>query len=166
MASVEEIINFIFGGQVDASKIVTILVGIYAVVKSITEWIAKKKLIKTETGQTKLLEELKKEREENQELKKAIGKFGDIIITSYLSSNTIPVEVKRSISTFGSELNKIAQVPLADTTTKLIDVVANIAPDSDIVQHKEELTEATQVIEDVIDEANDLAQAAIDKITV
>jgi len=164
--SASEIINLIFGGQVDASKIISILVGAYAVVKSITEWIAKKKLLKATNEQSQLAAELKSAREENKELKKAIGKFGDIVITAYLSSNTVPVEVKRELGKFGSELNKIAEVPLAETTVKLVDIVQSVVPVESLNEHKEEITEAAKLAEDVIDSANELAQNAIDKISI
>lgn len=166
MASIEEIINWIFGGQVDASKIISIVVAIYAVVKSITEWIAKKKLIKAGLEQSALLEELKLARQENQTLKTAVAKLGDVVLTAYLSSNTVPVEVKRELGKIGDELNKAAQIPLSDTTTKLIEVVTEIAPNNDLIKHKEEIEEASKLAEDVIDGANEVAQSAIDKLTV
>ena len=164
--SFEEIINWVFGGQVDASKIMAIVVAIYAVVKSITEWIAKKKLIKAGLEQTALLKELKLAREENQTLKTAVAKLGDVVLTAYLSSNTVPVEVKRELGKLGDELNKAAQIPLSDTTTKLIEVVTQIVPNNDLVEHKKEIQEATKLAEDVIDNANELTQQAIDKISV
>lgn len=166
MTSVEEIINWIFGGQVDASKIISIVVAVYAVVKSITEWIAKKKLIKAGLEQSALLEELKLAREENKSLKTAVAKLGDVVLTAYLSSNTVPVEVKRELGKIGDELNKAADIPLSDTTTKLIGVVTQIVPNNDLVKHQEEITEATKLAEDVIDNAAELAQSAIDKLTV
>lgn len=166
MASIEQIINWIFGGQVDATKIVTLLVAAYAVVKSITEWIAKKKLIKAGLEQTALLKELKLAREENQVVKTALAKFGDVVLTAYLSSNTVPVEVKRQLGAIGDELNKVAQIPLSDTTVKLIDVVTKVAPQADLNEHKEEIEEAAKLAEETIDNANDLVQSAIDKIKV
>ena len=166
MASVEEIVNAIFGGTVSADKIISILVAIYAVVKSITEWVAKKKLIKATNEQTALTQQLKLAREENKQLKTCVSKLGDIVLTAYLSSNTVPVEVKQQIGTIGSELNKVAEIPLADTTKKLIEVVTEVVPNNTLNEHKEELEEASKLTEDVIDGANDLVQNAIDKIRV
>jgi len=159
MSSVSDIINWIFGGQVDASKIISILVGVWAVVKSITEWRAKKKLIKASAEQSALVEE-------NKNLKTSIAKLGDIVLTAYLSSNTVPVEVKREISKFGEELNKAAQIPLAETTVKLIQVVSEVVPMESLNEHKEEIVEAAKVAEEVIDGAAELAQSAIDKISI
>jgi len=157
--SVEEIINTIFGGSVSADKIITILVAIYAVVKSITEWIAKRKILKLST-------EVDKKDQELALIKEGVGKLGDIVITAYLSSNTVPVEVKRELGKLGDELNKIADIPLAETTNKLIEVVTEVVPNNDLIKHKEEIEEATKTVEKVIDTANDIAQEAIDKITV
>lgn len=166
MNSFEEIINWIFGGQIDATKIISIIVSIYAVVKSITEWAAKKKLIKAELEQTALLKELKLAREENQNLKGAVAKLGDVVLTSYLSSNTIPAETKRELGKIGSELNKIADIPLAETTNKLIEAVTVVAPQNSLNEHKEELQEASLLSEEVIDGANEVVQDAIDKIRI
>lgn len=166
MSSVSEIINWIFGGQVDASKIVSILVGIYAIIKSITEWRAKRKLLKADLEQTQTQKEISLVREENKTLKTAIAKLGDVILTAYLSSNTVPVEVKREISKFGDELNKAAEIPLAETTMKLINVVSEVVPMESLNEHKEEINEAAKLAEDVIDGAAELAQSAIDKISV
>ena len=164
--SLEEIINWVFGGQVDAAKIITILVSIYAVVKSITEWIAKRKLIKAGLEQSALLEELKLARQENKTIKTALSKFGDVVLTAYLSSNTVPVEVKRELGKIGSELNTVAGIPLADTTNKLIEVVTTVAPNTSLNEHKEELQEASLLAEEVIDNANEVVQEAIDKIKI
>ena len=166
MASIEEIITWIFGGQVDASKIISIVVAIYAVVKSVTEWIAKKKLIKADAEQTALLKQLKLAREENQNLKTSIAKLGDIVLTAYLSSNTVPVEVKRELGKIGDQLNKVAEIPLSDTTTKLLDVVNNAIPSANLNEHKAEIEEAAKLAEDVIDNTNELTHSAIDKIKV
>jgi hypothetical protein len=164
--SFEEILNAVFGGSVSVDKIISILVAIFAVVKTFTEWRAKKKLIKAEKEQTAALEELKVAREEIKQLKTCVSKFGDVMLTAYLSSNTVPVEVKQHIGTIGSELNKIADIPLADTTNKLIQIVTEVVPDNALNEHKEELEEASKLTEDVIDGANDLVQNAIDKIKV
>ena len=157
--SFEEVLNVLFGGQFDASKLAAIIVFIYAIVKSITEWIAKKKLLKLAAKEDKKDQELAL-------LKEGVAKLGDIVITAYLSSNTVPVEVKRELGKLGDQLNKVAKIPLAETTTKLIEVVTEVTPNNDLIKHKEEIEEAAKTVENVIDTANDLAQDAIDKITI
>ncbi len=164
--SLEQIVNWIFGGQVSVADISAIVVAIYAVVKSITEWIAKRKLIKATQEQTALTQELKLARDENKQLKTCVAKIGDIVVTAYLSSNTVPVDVKKQLGTIGNELNKIADIPLADTTVKLIDAVNSVVPNTTLNEHKEELQEASLLAEEVIDNANDVVQDAIDKIKV
>lgn len=157
--SFEEVLNVIFGGQFDASKVAAIVVFIYAIVKSITEWVTKKKLLKLAAKEDKKDKELAL-------IKEGIAKLGDIVITAYLSSNTVPVETKRELGKIGDQLNKVANIPLAETTTKLIEVVTEVVPNNDLIKHKEEIEEATKTVEKVIDTANDLAQDAIDKLTV
>ena len=166
MTSFEEIINWIFGGSVDASKIISIIVAIYAVIKSITEWSAKRKLIKADQEQTALLKQLTLAREENKNLKTCVSKLGDVILTAYLSSNTVPPEVKKELGKIGSELNKAADIPLSETTNKLIEVATVIVPNQTLNEHKDELHEATQLAEEVIDNASDLVNEAIDKIKI
>lgn len=170
MTSLEEIINWIFGGQVDASKIVTILVGIYAVVKSITEWAAKKKFNASDSENKELKKELEKEREQRKqdakEFKQCMSMLADVVLTAYLSSNTIPEETKKTLGYIGTKLDKVAGIELQPVTQKLIDVAENIVPAANLQEHKEELMEATEVAEQVIDDANEVVQQAIDKIKV
>lgn len=157
--SFEEILNVIFGGQFDLSKLGAIIVFVYAIVKSITEWIAKKKLLQLSAKEDKKDKEIAL-------IKEGLSKVGDIVITAYLSSNTVPVETKRELAKYGQQLNDIAKIPLAETTNKLIKVVTDVVPNNDLIKHKEEIEKATKEAEKVIDVVNDVAQEAIDKITV
>lgn len=166
MESLENIINWIFGGQVDASKIITILVGVWAVVKSITEWIAKKKLIKAEISETNTQKQLAAAKEEIAELKQCCSLLSDVVLTAYLSSNTIPEETKKKIGSIGEQLDHVAGIDLKKTTHQLIDVATTIAPQLSLNEKKEEIDAAVEIVEDTIDAANDVAQAAIDKIKV
>ena len=72
MESLEQIVNWIFGGQVDASKIISIIVAVYAVIKSITEWVAKKKLLQATQQETTTQKKLEEAR--NVELVKLVEK--------------------------------------------------------------------------------------------
>lgn len=166
MESLENVINWIFGGQVDASKIITILVCIYAVVKSVTEWIAKKKLLKAETAETNTQKDLKQTKKELEELKECTSLLSDVVLTAYLSSNTIPEETKKKLGAIGEQLDHVAGIDLKETTHKLIDVATTVAPQLSLNEKKEEIDAAVEVVEDAIDAANDVAQSAIDKIRV
>lgn len=164
MESLEQIINWVFGGSVDASKIISILVGIYAVIKSITEWIAKKKLLKAEQQETTTQKKLQEAKEDIGVLKGCVSMLSDVVLTAYLSSNTIPEEVKKQLGHIGSKLNEAAGIDLQPVTSKLIEVITTIAPDSNLQEHKEELEAATEVVEETIDAGNEVVSEAIDKI--
>jgi len=161
--SVEEILNIIFGGQVDISKITTILVAVWGVVMSIFEWRAKKKLLKADAEATRQELEIKNQEKEIKNLETCVSKLCDVVLTAYLTSNTVPEETKRTISVIGSELNKVAEIPLTEQTNKLIAAVSQIIPET-INEKKEEILEHTQKVEETIDKVNNVAQEAINKI--
>lgn len=162
--SLEEIINIVFGGRVDASQIVSILVAIYAVVMSIVEFKAKKKLIKSEIQSNETTKELKTLRQENKRLEECVSKLSDVMLTAYLSSNTVPMETKKQLGAIGNEINSIARVNLNETTNKLISAVTEIIPSETLNEHKQEVIEATRTVEEIIDKTADAAQKAINKI--
>lgn len=166
MESLEQIINWFFGGQVDASKIITILVGIWAVVKSITEWVAKKKLMTAVQQENETQARLKQAKEEIGELKKCTSMLADVVLTAYLSSNTIPEETKKRLGYIGTELDKIAGVDLKDATNKLIDAATTVAPQLSLEEKREEIDAAVEITEEAIDAANEVAQSAIEKIRI
>ena len=166
MESLEQIINFVFGGQIDASKIVTILVGIWAVVKSITEWAAKRKLAVAVQSENETQRQLKQAKSELSEAKKCISMLSDVVLTAYLSSNTIPPETKKQIGAIGAELNKVAGIDLKGATGKLIDAAMTVAPQLSLEEKREEIDAAVDLTEEAIDAANEIAQSAIDKIKV
>lgn len=164
MESLEQIINWIFGGQVDVSKIIVILTSIYAVIKSITEWAAKKKLLLAETAESKTQKDLKNAKEEIAQLKQCISSLGDVVLTAYLSSNTIPTEVKQKIGHYGEQLQKAADLELTSSTEKLIELATEVIPQANLNEKKEEILAATEIAEEAVDAANDIAQDAIKKI--
>ena len=166
MESVEQVINWIFGGQVDATKIVTILVAIWAVVKSVMEWRAKKKLLTMDASENETQRQLKEAKAEIGEMKKCVSMLSDALLTAYLSSNTIPPETKKQLGHIGAELNKVAGIDLKDATGKLIDAATAIAPDLSLGEKREEIDAAVEITETAIDAANEVAQSAIDKLKV
>lgn len=164
MESLEQVVNWLFGGTVSLDKITSIAVCVFAVIKTITEWISKKKLLKADLQETITQKEIKLAREENAKLKQSISLLSDIVLTAYLSSNTIPAETKKEIGKIGSALNSLAEIPIAETTNKLIEVVTQVIPNNDLLAHKEELEESAKLAEEIIDGANEITQSAIDKI--
>lgn len=164
--SFEEVLAFIFGGQFDLSKVTNILAIVWAVVMSILQAKAKKKILSADVEETETQKQLKLARQEINALEKVVSALSDVFITTFISSNTIPVEAKRVIGQLGDKLNKLAGIPLAETTEKLIEAATTAVPQADLIKHKEEIEEAAKVAEEAIDTANDVAQSAIDKLTV
>ena len=165
MDSLKEFVNVVFGGRITVDQIVTILVGIFAVVKSFTEWNAKKKLINSNRTLTAVETELKEEREENKALKEACSNLAEIVVTAYLSSNTISSETKKELVTMSNKLKENANINLSKPVTELITAVEKGA-DVDLSDIKQELKTHTETIEEILDVANETAQTAIDKLTV
>ena len=165
MDSLKEFVNVVFGGRITVDQIVTILVGIFAVVKSFTEWNAKKKLINSNRTLTAVETELKEEREENKALKEACSNLAEIVVTAYLSSNTISSETKKELVTMSNKLKENANINLSKPVTELITAVEKGA-NVDLSDIKQELKTHTETIEEILDVANETAQTAIDKLTV
>ena len=164
--SVEEIINVIFGGQIDASKIIAIIVFIWSIVKSITEWAAKKKLITKEVEETKTQKDIKALEEKNKNLCKCVSLFTDALLTAYLSSNTISPEVKQIIGSYGQQLKCIGEIDLTEQTNKLINEVTKAIPNETLNEKKEEIKEEVKTVNDTVKKSNDAVQEAINKIKV
>lgn len=165
MDSLKEFVNVVFGGRITVDQIVTILVGIFAVVKSFTEWSAKKKLINSNRTLTAVETELKEEREENKALKEACSSLAEIVVTAYLSSNTISAETKKELVTMSNKLKENVNINLSKPVTELITAVEKGA-NVDLSDIKQELKTHTETIEEILDVANETAQTAIDKLTV
>lgn len=165
MDSLNEFVNVVFGGRITVDQIVTILVGIFAVVKSFTEWSAKKKLINSNRTLTAVETELKEEREENKALKEACSNLAEIVVTAYLSSNTITAETKKELVTMSNKLKENANINLSKPVTELITAVEKGA-NVDLSDIKQELKAHSETIEEILDVANETAQTAIDKLTV
>lgn len=97
---------------------------------------------------------------ESQE--QCISALANIVVTAYLSSNTISPETKKIISAYAAGLDKVAGIDLSAGAEKLISAVGNVLPD--LNEKKEEIMEATKQVENVIDEVNEKTQSAIDNI--
>jgi hypothetical protein len=165
MDSLNEFVNVVFGGRITVDQIVTMLVAVFAVVKSFTEWSAKKKLINSTRTLTSVEQELKEEREENKALKDACSNLAEIVVTAYLSSNTISSETKKELVTMANKLKQNANIKISEPVTALITAVEN-GVNVDLSDVKEELKNKTENLEEILDVANETAQTAIDKLTV
>lgn len=165
MDSLNEFVNVVFGGRITIDQIVTMLVGIFAVIKSFTEWSAKKKLINSTRTLTSVEQDLKEEREENKALKDACSNLAEIVVTAYLSSNTISSETKKELVTMANKLKQNANIKISEPVTTLITSIEN-GVNVDLSDIKEELKNKTESLEEILDIANETAQTAIDKLTV
>lgn len=165
MDSLNEFVNVVFGGRITIDQIVTMLVGIFAVIKSFTEWSAKKKLINSTRTLTSVEQDLKEEREENKALKDACSNLAEIVVTAYLSSNTISSETKKELVTMANKLKQNANIKISEPVTTLITSIEN-GVNVDLSDIKEELKNKTDNLEEILDIANETAQTAIDKLTV
>ena len=165
MDSLNEFVNVVFGGRITVDQIVTMLVAVFAVVKSFTEWSAKKKLINSTRTLTSVEQELKEEREENKALKDACSNLAEIVVTAYLSSNTISSETKKELVTMANKLKQNANIKISEPVTTLITAVEN-GVNVDLSDVKEELKNKAENLEEILDVANETAQTAIDKLTV
>ncbi len=166
MSSLEEIINVIFGGQVDASKIIVILVSIYAFVNSITERLAKKKVWSKEVEETQTQKDLKALKQKQKAVCECISSLADIVLTAYLSSNTIPVETKQKIAAEGEKLKCVGEIDLTESTNKLIAAATSTIPQETLNEKKEKINEAVKEVGETTKTANDAVQAAINNIKV
>ncbi len=164
MDSVENIINWMFGGSVDVSKILTIVVALYAIVQGIVAWRSKIATIKA-NGQLKAQsEEITQLHEENKQVKEAMSSFANVICIAYLSNPGIDPETKKLIATEAKKLDKVAELDLSDVAEKAIDVIDKYVPGTGVADRKAEISANAQLVEEAIDGANEGVQSAIDSI--
>ena len=164
MESVPELLNVLFGGQIDVTKILTILVSIFAVIKTFTEWRAKAKLIKADKELSSYDKKLDAQKAEMDKLKESNSILCDVILTCYLSNSSISEETKKQIAAKGEQLEKIANIDVQSNTKKLIEIVKSVNPNAMTAEKEDNIMLEAAVVEKAIDDANDIAKSAIDKI--
>lgn len=164
MESVEQIINLIFGGRITADQIITILVGIFAVVKTITEWKAKVKLIQAEKQETATDKKLVEQREELQKTKQGLAFLCNIMTTAYLSSNTIDDVTKKQIASYCMQAEQLANLDLTNTAKDLIEVINTHVPGTSLNEKKQEIEANIQLTEELLDSALQGTSDAIDNL--
>ena len=84
IASVDQIIQTIFGGSISIQGVINLLMPIYVIIVSIVEWRSKVKLIKADKQLTSADKKLDAQREELNKVKDSIKYLGDMICTAYL----------------------------------------------------------------------------------
>lgn len=164
MPDLEQIIQTLFGGEVSVDKITTILVAIFAVIKSFTEWFAKKKLIKADKELSSADKKLAAQQQELNECKQCLSLLCNIMTTAYLSSNTVDDTTKKKIAAYSLKAEEISRIDLTSMTTGLINVVNQHIPGTTLNEKKEEIKAEVKASEEVIDKAIEGATSAIDAI--
>jgi regulator of replication initiation timing len=151
MDSVQNIITNIFGGEFTFQSIANAIVPLYAVVMSIKEAIATRRLIKADKELNATEKQVTKLREENSELRTAIGVFGDIICTAYLANPNVDEQTKKKIAVAATKLDEVAKIPLADMSRELIDTVTKYVPGTNLEAKKEAIVAEVARVEEKID---------------
>jgi uncharacterized protein YrzB (UPF0473 family) len=165
MDNLKDFIDVVFGGSITLDKVFTICVGIFAVVKTFTEWRATKKLINANRELTATEKSVSKLTEDNKKLRQACATLGDIVVTAYLSSNTISSDTKKELVTLSNQLKEQGELDLAKPVIKLVEKIEE-GTNTDLGTIKQELKEKTENINEVLNIASETAQNAIDKLTV
>lgn len=166
MESVTEILNNIFGGQITVDKITTILVAIFALIKSITEWKAKKRLIVADKEISSADQKFKAQQEELDNLKKSNAMLANIIVTAYLSSNTLDDTAKKKIASYATKADEIAGIEFSELASNLIKTVNNHIPGLSLNEKKEQIINEVKATEEVLDSAIEGAVSAIDALNL
>lgn len=164
MESLETIIEIVFGGEVSVDKITTILVAIFALIKSCTEWIAKKKLIKADKELSSADKKLAAQQQELVECKQCVSLLCNIVTTVFLSSNTIDDTVKKKIASYTLKAEEISRVDLTSMTTQLIETINQHVPGTNLNTKKESIKAEVKAAEEILDKAIESSTSAIDAI--
>lgn len=166
IASVDQIINLIFGGNVSIQAIITLLVPIYAVIMSICEWRAKVKLIKADKQLTSADKKLDAQAEELNQVKESIKYLGDMICTAYLANVNVDENTKKAIAVSATKLEQVADIKLSEMTGKLIDTVTEYVPGTNIEKEKENIVAEVKATEELLDTASETANNIVDQLEV
>jgi hypothetical protein len=166
MDSVQQIIETLFGGEISIDKVTTILVALFAVIKSFTEWRAKAKLIKADKELSSADEKIAAMQTNLDSLKESNSYLADIIITAFLSSNTMDDSIKKKIVDYALTMEKIADVDLEAMTVKVINTIAEHIPGATLNERKEEIITEVKAAEQILESAAEDANSMIDKLGV
>ena len=166
MPELEQIIELIFGGSITADKVITILVAIFAVIKSFTEWFAKKRLILADKELSSADKKLATQSKEIEECKQCISLLCNVMTTAYLSSNTIDDTTKKKIAAYTLKAEEVSKIDLTSMTTQLIDTVNKHIPGTTLNEKKESIQAEVKSVEEVLDKAIESSASAIDAINL
>lgn len=166
MTSVEEILNIIFGGQINVADVMAIIVMIWSIVQSIIAWRAKVRAIRADNTILKKDEQIAAQTEEIKELKLAISGLSNIIVDAYLSNANVSADTKKALATQAENIAKIASIDFSSATEKIIEKAKEYAPDSDLIKHEEDVKAEVAAAEQILDSVSDAAKDALAKLSV
>lgn len=151
MASVEEIIQTMFGGNITVDAVISIFVSLYAVVLSIADWRSKRALIKADKQLTATDKQLTEQKEELDQIKKGLTFLGEMICVAYLGNPNVDENTKKKIAVAATNLEKVAKIKLADTAEKLVTQVTTYIPGTNLEKEREALTTEKKQAEEIVD---------------
>lgn len=166
MPELSELLASLFGGQITVDKLTTMLVAIFALIKSFTEWFAKKKLIAADKELSSTDKKLAAQKTELEECKQCISLLCNIIVTAYLSSNTVDDTTKKKIAAYSLKAEEVSKIDLTSMTTQLIDTVNTHIPGANLNQIKESIAAEVKSTEEVLDKSIESTKSAIDAINL
>lgn len=166
MESLKNIIEIMFGGEVSVDKITTILVAIFALIKSFTEWFAKKKLIKADKELSSADKKLAAQDREIKECKQCISLLCNIMTTAFLSSNTLDDTIKKKIAAYTLKAEEVSKIDLTSMTSGLIETINSHVPGTTLNEKKESIKAEVKATEEVLDAAIESSSSAIDAINL
>ena len=166
IASVDQIIQTIFGGSISIQGVINLLMPIYVIIVSIVEWRSKVKLIKADKQLTSADKKLDAQREELNKVKDSIKYLGDMICTAYLANPNVDEDTKKKIAVAATNLEKAANIELSEMTAKLIDPVVEYIPGTNIEEKKEDIIADVKATEEILDTASETTNNIVDKLEV
>lgn len=166
MNELEKFIFEIFGGTITVDKITTILVAIFAVIKSFTEWFAKKKLIAADKELSSADKKLNAQATELAQCKQCISLLTNVMVTAFLTSNTLDDTAKKKIASYSLKAEEISGIDLTAMSTQLIETINQHVPGTTLNEKKESIQAEIKSSEEVLDKAIEGATSAIDALIV
>lgn len=166
MDSVQSIITNIFGNDFTFQSIAQAIVPIYAVVMSIKEAIAVKKLIKADKELNATEKKVNKLQDETANVKEAIGILGDMICTAYLANPNVDEQTKKKLAVAATKLDEVAKIPLAEMSKDLIDTVTKYVPGTNLEAKKESIVAEVAKVEEKVDDTIEDISAIVKNLEV
>ena len=162
MDTLQKILTVIFGDSPSISGALSLIVVILTPIITAFYGKMKNKLTANTLELSLKDDQVKKLENKLAENEKCTSYLCSIITTAYLSSNTIPADVKKQLANYAKAVDKIAGVDLSKPVEKVIEAMSEYVPD--LNEKKEEILKATDEVEEVLDEVNEKTQDAIDNI--